>query len=496
MESIPHEVYTAEQVRAMDRATIDGGIDGYTLMCRAAAAAVATLKRHWPNCEDVLIFAGAGNNGGDGYVVGRLAMAAGLGVRLVGLVAPDRLTGDAARAARDFLGNGGGVMPWHAAGVEVTAQTVIVDGLLGTGLDRPVAGEFAEAVKFVGSAGCPVMALDIPSGLHADTGHCLGVTVPAHVTVTFVGLKQGLFLGDAANYCGQLEFAGLGVPDEVYAQHAPTLIRLRLGDLAAALPPRVRSSHKGSHGSLLIVGGGPGMPGAVRLAAEAALRVGAGLVRVATHPDNVSAVTVGRPEVICYGVTEPDQLNGLLGSSHAVALGPGLGLSDWAQGLWRRVLAAGYPTVIDADGLNLLAAENVRSAQAPRILTPHPGEAARLLRVATREVQADRLDALNKLSQDYDATVVLKGANTLVKSPSSDPGCVCDRGNPGMASAGMGDVLTGVIAGLLVQLDDPGLAAQIGVLLHALAGDAAAADGERGTLAADLMPYLRQWANP
>jgi hydroxyethylthiazole kinase-like uncharacterized protein yjeF len=182
--------------------------------------------------------------------------------------------------------------------------------------------------------------------------------------------------------------------------------------------------------------------------------------------------------------------------SAAVAVGPGLGLSDWAMGLWRAVLAGQVATVIDADGLNLLAAAPSTPAGPRRVITPHPGEAARLLQWSTREVQANRLQAIHKLAQDYDATVILKGANTLVKASHEGSVAVCDRGNPGMASAGMGDVLTGVVAGLLVQLSDPVRAARMGVLLHGLAGDAAAAEGERGTLAMDLMPYLRQWANP
>ena len=496
MEPLPQQVYTAAQVRAMDRATIDGGVDGYTLMCRAAAAALASLRRHWPDCGEVVVLAGAGNNGGDGYVLGRLALEAGLNVRLLALVGVDRLKGDAAIAASDFIAGGGNVDAWTAEPLALGAHAVVVDALLGTGLDREVGGTFAAAVDFIAGANRPVMALDIPSGLHADTGQSMGVTVPADVTVTFVGLKQGLFLGEAPDYCGELEFAGIGIADGMYAEHAPVLKRLETRELAAALPPRARSSHKGSHGSLLLVGGGPGMPGAMRLAAEAALRVGTGLVRVATHPDNVAAVTAGRPEVICYGVADPEHLGPLLQQSAAVALGPGLGLSDWAQGLWQRVLAASLPTVIDADGLNLLAAANAAPAATPRILTPHPGEAARLLGWSTRQVQANRLEAIKKLSQDFDATVVLKGANSLVQVLGEVPPAVCDRGNPGMASAGMGDVLTGVVGGLLVQLGDPGLATRMGVLLHALAGDNAAADGERGTLALDLMPYLRQWANP
>jgi hydroxyethylthiazole kinase-like uncharacterized protein yjeF len=298
MEPLPLQAYTAAQVRAMDQATIDGGVAGYTLMCRAAAAALQAVKRHWPDRRHLLILAGAGNNGGDGYVMARIAAAEGFSVRLLALVGVDSLQGDAAVAAADFMASGGVAEVWSPQAAQIDDATVIVDALLGTGLDRDVGGEFLAALEFALGTDCPVIALDIPSGLHADTGQPMGAALPADVTVTFVALKQGLFLGAAADYCGALEFAGIGVPAAVYTQYDAVLTRLEIDELAAALPARARSSHKGSHGSLLLVGGGPGMPGAIRLAAEAALRVGAGLVRVATHPDNVAAVTAGRPEVI------------------------------------------------------------------------------------------------------------------------------------------------------------------------------------------------------
>jgi hydroxyethylthiazole kinase-like uncharacterized protein yjeF len=495
MEPLPRHLYRAEQVRAMDQATIDSGVPGYALMERAAEAALAALLRHWPARKTLLVLAGAGNNAGDGYVLGRLALQQGLAVELLACVPVDRLSGDGLQAAGDFVAAGGDIQPWAGPVALAEHETVVVDALLGTGLDRAVEGNFAAAVEFANGLACPVLALDIPSGLHADTGACLGVAVEADLTVTFVALKQGLLLGDSANYCGLVEFAGLGVSPAVYAQHQASLVRLDASELVAALPPRRRASHKGNHGNLLLVGGGPGMPGAIRLAAEAALRVGAGLVRVATCPENVAAVTAGRPEVICHGVTSPGQLDGLIAASDAIVVGPGLGLSDWAQALWHAALASPKPLVIDADGLNLLAEKNP-STTGPRIITPHPGEAARLLRWDNPQVQANRLESVKKLAEDFDAIAILKGARTLIAGPGVMPPAVCDRGNPGMASAGMGDVLTGVIGGLLVQFKDPALAARVGVLLHAVAGDAAAASGERGTLACDLMPHLRQWANP
>ena len=291
-----------------------------------------------------------------------------------------------------------------------------------------------------------------------------------------------------------MEFAGLRIPAEVYAQQPAALERLGTGTLREALPPRRPSTHKGSHGSLVLVGGSPGMAGAIRLAAEAALRAGAGLVRVATHPDCAAAVVAGRPEIMCQGLTDPVELDALIEVADGVVLGPGLGRSDWAQRLMERLLATELPLVLDADGLNLLAAQ-----PRPRgnwVLTPHPGEAARLLQSSVDTVQSDRLQAVLDLVERYQAVVILKGAGSLVASPGETAVAVCDCGNPGMASAGMGDVLAGIVGALLVQTADGRLAARAGVLLHALAGDAAVTHGQRGLLARDLMPHIRRWANP
>ena len=344
------------------------------------------------------------------------------------------------------------------------------------------------------AANLPILALDVPTGLHADTGLPLGSAVRATVTITFVGLKQGLFLGLAADYCGELEFADLGVPPEVGLALTPPLQRLTAAELRAALPPRARTAHKGAHGRLLVVGGGPGMSGAIRLAAEAALRTGAGLVYVATHPQSIATVMSGRPELMCHAVSVAADLDALLPLADAVVVGPGLGRSDWSNGLWRKSLETNLPLIVDADALNLLA-ETPR----PRgrwILTPHPGEAGRLLGKAADDVQLDRLGSVHELASRYEGVAILKGAGTLIAQAGAEGASVCDRGNPGMATAGMGDVLSGVVGALVVQGSDLASAACAGVLLHAAAGDAAAADGERGMLASDLLAQLRRCANP
>ena len=509
-DNLPAAVYTAAQVRAFDRIAIEErGIPGYELMCRAGRAALDVLEARWPDARKIAVLCGAGNNGGDGYVVARLAREAGLSVHLEAVVPPERLRGDAKTAWLACRDAGIAAGPFASGWDGGFVPDVVVDALLGTGLDRAVEGQLAAAVEKVNASNAPVLALDVPSGLHADTGHVMSVAVRANVTITFVGLKQGLFLGEAPDYRGELEFSDLAIPPDVAASAAPVLERLRPDVLERALPRRARTSHKGANGRVLLVGGGPGMPGAIRLAAEAALRVGAGLVYVATFKDSVVPVMAGRPELMCRAVETASDLDPLLALADVVVIGPGLGRSGWAERLFRRVLASERPLVVDADGLNLLAEAPERRGN--WVLTPHPGEAGRLLGRSIADVQADRAAAVRELAARYDAAAVLKGACTLVGTarPADGNGsghaasdrsaglAVCDYGNPGMATGGTGDVLSGVLGGLYAQLRDLPLAARAGVLLHALAGDdAAAAGGERGMVAGDLLPALRSRANP
>jgi len=261
----------------------------------------------------------------------------------------------------------------------------------------------------------------------------------------------------------------------------------------SALSPRPRDAHKGLFGHVLIIGGDYGMAGAARLAGEAALRVGAGLVSIATRPEHVSAIVSGRPELMCHPVKQAKDLKPLLAKATVIVLGPGLGQSAWSKQLFKQALASALPKIIDADGLNLLAKQTKKSDH--WILTPHPGEAARLLKSDNKKIQADRITAVKQLQQKLGGIAILKGAGSLVAA--SDSISICQAGNPGMASGGMGDVLSGVIGGLLAQQFNLQQAAELGVCLHAYAGDLAAQqNGERGMLASDLMPYLRELMNP
>ena len=491
MEALPGEVYGSAQVRAMDRYAIDlGGIPGYALMQRAAQAAFALLRHEWPAARRIAVLCGAGNNAGDGYVLGRLALAAGFDVRLSALVDPARLAGDAAQAWTDFGIAGGQCQPFSAA--MLAATDVIVDALLGTGLDRPVSGPLGACIEAVNASGKPVLALDLPSGLDADSGLVSGVAVRATRTITFVALKAGLYLGVGPDHTGTISFAGLGVPGRARDEHAPVFRRMDERLLEAALPRRQRTAHKGDHGRVLIVGG-LAMAGAARLAGEAALRAGAGLVTVATRPAAAAAIVAGRPELIALAIPSAGALRALTASAGVIAVGPGLGLSDRARRFLNVVLAAGKPLVVDADALALVAAAPRRCEQ--WILTPHPGEAARLLGTDAAAIQRDRRGAIAAIVSRYGGVCVLKGAGTLVSASSGAP-WVCDRGNPGMATAGCGDVLTGIIAALVAQGAELELAAAAGVFLHARAGDRAAAGGERGLLASDLVAELPSCVNP
>ncbi len=483
MQKLPIALYRTTQVKELDRVAIqEWGIPGFELMSRAGYEVFQCIRNKWPDTQSVAVFCGAGNNGGDGYIVARLALEAGLKLSVYSLADPVKLKGDALAAYQNYVGAKGTVIPFQ--GEVIIDVDVIVDALLGTGLDRPVTGLYELAIQVINKSLAHVVAVDSPSGLNADTGNVMGCSVKADCTVTFIGLKQGLFTGHAADYCGEISYASLAVPDAVFQAVSPSAIRV----VKTPLPRRDRCTHKGNYGHVLIVGGDCGYSGAARLAGEAALRAGAGLVSVATRTEHAGLMNLSRPELMCHGVETAGQLAALLEKASVVVIGPGLGQSDWAKELFVATIKSQKPLIIDADGLNLLARSPVTNSD--WILTPHPGEAARLLSCSTAEIQQDRFAAASAIQAKYGGIAVLKGAGTLIAS--EDEIAVSTTGNPGMASGGMGDVLAGVIAGLLAQGLSLKNAAQQGVYLQGLAADLATAkDGERGLLASDLMPYLR-----
>ncbi len=491
-EELPNALYRAEQVREFDRIAIEEyGISGSELMERAGSRAFQLIRELWPEVADLSVVCGAGNNGGDGYVVARLARQAGLACRVFWLVDPARLQGDARRMAD----------AWHACGGEseplqqLPRQTdLIVDALLGTGLVRPISGEWAVAVRQINVHPAPVLAIDIPSGLDSDTGCMRGTAVQADATLSFIGLKQGMFTADGPGVCGKIRFDALELPAQIYARQILAARRLDYSKIVQHLTPRPRTAHKGDFGRLLVIGGDQGYSGAARMAAEAAARGGAGLVAVATHPAHAATLNIGRPELMCHGVAEPDELEALLEWADQLVLGPGLGQGEWGRAMFAAACSAGLPMVADADALNLLAAQPERRAN--WVLTPHPGEAARLLGSDVGSVQRDRFQALQDLSLRYGGVVILKGPGSLIGDDSSRRPGLCSAGNPGLASGGSGDILSGLLGALLAQ----GLAAQdaaeTAVCVHAAAADRAAEAGERGMLVSDLLPHIRRLLNP
>ena len=482
------DLYTVAQTRTLEQETMAAlGIPAFELMCRAGAAALASLRRHWPRARRVTIFCGPGNNGGDGFILGALARDDGMHVRIVALDGAGA-HGEAALARAAWERGGGAVENWHAGDTLADAE-LHVDALYGIGLNRAVEAPAAQLIECLDASPVPLLALDVPSGLDADTGHCSGAAIHADVTVTFIVHKRGLYTGRAADCVGRLELATLGAPQALAAPTPADAHTLQ----AACLPPRARYANKGSNGHVLVVGGGAGMSGAAQLSGLGALRAGAGLVSLATDPAHASMLSALHPELMAHAVPDAQALRPLLERASVLALGPGLGRTGWSRALWQAALDAAMPLVLDADGLNLLAQAPRRFA-APAVLTPHPGEAARLLGVATAAVEADRFAAARELAGRFAAVVVLKGSGSLVARADGRLD-VCPWGNPGMAAGGMGDLLTGVIAAMLAQGCPPWEAARLGVGLHARAGDLAAQAGERGLLPSDLLQPLRRLGN-
>jgi len=447
---------TAKQMQEMDRKTIkEFGIPGLVLMENAGRGALEVLVDTFEPIEAlrVAIVAGRGNNGGDGFVMGRYLMEMGVRVSFILLAGRDRVAGD----ARVNMELAEALLPQHPDSqfMEVAdgenfdrlRQTILdhdlfVDGIFGTGLNSDVRGFFREVILSLNQSDKPIFSVDIPSGINADTGEVCGVAIEADATATFAFAKAGHVFFPGNFHTGNLEIIDIGIPGHIAKAETPDLFLPEPEDIAGLLPERTFTSHKGNSGHLMILAGSPGKTGAAALCANAAVRSGTGLV------------TLGVPQTL-MPVLEP--------------------------------------MVIDADGLNCLADDPsiLNKAQAPVILTPHPGEMARLMGKTSAEIQADRLTVARTFSKRYQVTLVLKGAQTLVACP--DGTCfVCPTGNPGMASGGMGDVLTGMIAGFLAQGMAPETAALTGAFIHGLSGDLLAKVAPVGFSASDMVEKIPQ----
>ncbi len=404
---LPIAVHSASSVREFEARAIANGVAGYTLMKRAGEGALRILRTRWPRVASIAVVCGGGNNAGDGYVLARFARAAGLLVRVFAASDPAKLTGDARRAHEDALASGCTIDAFTPAGL-IDAE-VIVDALLGIGTRLPLREDMRAAIDAINAAGRPVLSLDLPSGIDPDTG-VADVAVRADVTLTFIALKTGLYSASGPEFAGQIVCDELDVPPPADAR--PDLRRLDDSCIVRALPRRRRNAHKAEFGRILIIGGGTGMPGAVRLAAEAALRVGAGLVTVASLPEHLAAIVAPCPELMFAALPDAAPLDDLLDAADVVVLGPGLGRSAWSQQIYAAVLAQRRPQqslLLDADALNLLAADPAAPRSDDWILTPHPGEAARLLGISAQAVQSDRRGSLARLLATRGGRIVLKG---------------------------------------------------------------------------------------
>jgi hydroxyethylthiazole kinase-like uncharacterized protein yjeF len=493
MQSIKTPIYQTQQIREIERLAEERfSIASYLLMQRAGKAAFDYLQRRWPQAKKIAVFCGSGNNGGDGYVLAAQAHERGLDVIIWQVGNHDKIKGDAQQAYLTCKQNN---IPIRAFDEKANLEhpDVIVDAICGIGVHDTLHDEAAAAIKKIQRVHIPILAIDIPTGIDADTGKTLGAAIQAHATITFIGLKLGLLTSSGVSSTGELILNDLQLPTELFSYVVPVAEKIHASSYTHFLKPRSRDWHKGLSGHVLVIGGDKGYSGAPRMAAEAALRVGAGLVSVATHKDNAVTMNIACPEIMCHGITNPHELDFLFEKADVIILGPGMGQSEWAKSLYQYACQQSLVLVVDADGLNFLAQTDQYNEN--WILTPHPGEAARLLGTTSALVQQDRLTTIKEVNSRYGGVCVLKGAGSLVLAPNSLP-ALCDKGNPGMASAGMGDILSGVIGGLLAQGIPLGEAAKLGVCLHGMAGDMAAKEGERGMIAMDLMPYLRRLSNP
>ncbi|WGL15087.1 NAD(P)H-hydrate dehydratase [Microbulbifer bruguierae] len=487
----PQKLYSAAAVRELDHNVINQQqVPAVALMKRAGRVAFDTLTARWPDVNALQVFCGGGNNGGDGFVIAGLAAQRQLPVTVYMAVPAGRLQGEALEAYR-FAEREGATLVSDLGGLPaVEKNTVLVDALLGTGFSGELRAPMDTAVAHINRAGAPVLAVDIPSGLNADTGVATDA-VRADLTVTFIGRKAGLFLGRGPAVTGEVLFDDLGAAETIYAT-VPAVVQKYHGDSLERLAPRAADSYKNLFGHVMVVGGDHGFGGAAMMAAEAAARTGAGLISLASRPEHVAAALTRCPAVMVHPVVSGQELEPLLEAPTVIAVGPGLGQSPWSEQLLARAGRAKAALVVDADALNILAGGRVLAGikRDDWVLTPHVGEAARLLGISREEVMADRVAAATAIQRKFSGVVILKGTGTLI---AHDDGVdLINTGNPGMASGGMGDLLSGIIAALIGQGMALPAAARLGVWLHGEAGNLAAADGQRGLLATDLLPCIRK----
>ena len=476
-------LYTAEQSRDIDQMLIEQTpVDGYELMQRAARACFAQLIRRWPQVRNIIVYAGVGNNGGDGYILANLLRLAGRNVTVCQCGDVNHIKGDALKAHNVYLQGGGKTSSVN----EARQADLVVDAIFGSGLNRELSEPARGWINRINAHNVPVLAVDIPSGLDADRGVARPDAVNADITVTFITRKQGMYTAGGKDHCGEICFSSLQCSDNIIGQIAPSCRLLNHAEALQWLPSRPANSHKKNFGHVLVIGGNYGMAGAICLTAKASLYSGAGLVSVVTRKQHIAIATTLCPPLMVYDAAQTQILKKLIHNCDIIVIGPGLGSDAWSLALMSEALDSNKALVVDADALHLLAKQPSTSEH--WILTPHPGEAAHLLNTTSDEVQGDRFAVAREIQNRYHGVCVLKGAGTIVASSSQTT--VCEGGNPGMSSAGMGDVLSGIIAALQGQGLEAQKAALLGTCAHNRAGDLAATNMPRGLSADVVINYI------
>jgi len=490
-------LYQAAEIKQIElQAAESGGYPMYDLMEKAGLASWEYIQKYWSEAKKITIICGKGNNAGDGFVLARIIKSAGKEVQLLSVEADAEFKGDAKIAFQSMKDHG--ITPLAFKATLLADQDLIIDAILGTGLKGVLRDNFLQVIEAVNSFmetdWAPIFSIDIPSGLESDTGFANPVAINATRTLTFIALKSGMVTGHARAYCGEIDLAPLGIDESAQQNFSPRAWIDSADKLIHHLPKRSSVSHKGDHGHLLLLGGDYGFGGAILMSAIAAARCGAGMLTILTRDAHVAPILSQCPEAMIRSIEGADDpaLAKILANVNAVVIGPGLGQEEWGAGLLKVICNTQLPILIDADALNLLAKDQFQNDH--WVMTPHPGEAGRLLELETADIQKDRYLAVSQLQQKYSGVTVLKGAGSLICDQNQNI-TVCDQGNPGMASAGMGDILSGIIGSLLAQGLELGLAARTGVALHARAGDLAAMKGQKGLMATDLIEPLRMLVN-
>lgn len=492
LHDISHCAYRAQQIRENEAtAAAQKGKSMYQLMQKAGQDLFEITQQRFPFANKYAVIVGKGNNAGDGFIAALHARNNSKDVIALTLFGDAPLSQDAEQAKSAWLDSGGQI---QAFDIKLLNDTdIIIDAIFGSGLNRTLDESICCAIKALNDLKLPVISVDVPSGMQADTGMALPICIQATITITMVGIKTGLITGAGKQYSGEVLLSSLDINDAFQGLCQPSAFLFAYENLPG-LPPRKVNSHKSNYGRLLCIGGNRGMSGAIRLASEAAMRAGVGMVKVYTHQSSLTHVANGRPELMI----DYENFEQALCWSTCVVLGPGLGTDDWAKEVFNAAIehcrVSSTPLLIDADGLNLLASSKYDLSELPVVITPHSGEASRLLNISVDQIESDRYEAARACATKYGTICVLKGPGSLITDGQQT--FVCRNGNPALAVAGTGDVLSGTIGALMAQSLSPINASKMGVAVHAKAGDIQAERyGQRGMLASDLFTTIRKLVN-